>query len=62
MAKAKAWFVWFPGQVYANGPVRFREPITEEEFRAWVRDWLSEPIAGQRVKRLPRGTQVWPTK
>ena len=60
--KARAWFVKFPSAVYANGPVRFDSAITAQEFRAWVREWLSGPIAGQQVKRLSVGTQVWPTK
>jgi len=61
MGKPGAWYVKFPGQAYANGPVRFDKPTSEGEFRAWVRSWLSGPIAGQEVKRLPVGTEVWHT-
>lgn len=49
---SRAWYVFLPGEVYANGPVRFPEPISERKFRAWVRRWIS-------VDRLPRYTQVW---
>ena len=57
--RSRAWYVHFPGEVYANGPVRFDEDISEQGFRAWVREWLSGPIANQTVRRLPPGTQVW---
>ena len=57
--KHNRWYVKFPGAVYANGPVEFDKPVSAREMRAWVRDWLSGPIAKQTVTRLPRGTQVW---
>lgn len=53
--KSKAWYVHFRGAVYANGPVRFDQPVSERAFRAWVRKWI-------KVDRLPYRTEVWPTK
>lgn len=53
--KSRAWYVHFPGDVYALGPLRFKEPVTEREARQDARDWA-------KVKRLPRGTALWPTK
>jgi len=53
--KSKAWYVYLPGGTYALGPVRFDRPVGEREARQWVRDWL-------KVKRLPNGTELWPTR
>jgi len=52
--KSYRWYVHFPGEAYAND-MRFDHPATETEAREYVRDWLG-------VKRLPRGTQVWPAQ
>jgi hypothetical protein len=53
--KSKAWYAKFPLDAYALGPFRYDDEITEEEFRGRLRKW-------EGVKRLPMGTQVWPTK
>ena len=53
-AKSKAWYVHFPEDAYALGPFRFNEPVTEEQARAEVRDWV-----GKELKRLPNGFQIW---
>lgn len=53
--KSKAWFIKFPLDPYALGPVRFEKPVTEAEAREWTRDW-------EKVRRLPNGFQIWPTK
>lgn len=51
---SKAWYYTLPGAVYAFGPVRFDKPISERDFRAYLREY-------HKVKRLPRGTEVWST-
>jgi len=53
VTKSKRWYVHLPGAVYANGPVYFPEPISAEEFKAWVREWLG-------VDRVLPGTGIWP--
>lgn len=47
-----AWYMLWPGDAYAMGPVRFKEPKTEAEFRAYAREWAG-------VKRLPEDFQCW---
>jgi hypothetical protein len=52
--KASAWYYKLPGAVYAYGPMRFSQPVTERRARAAIRFvW--------ELARLPRGTEVWPT-
>ncbi len=51
--KALAWYFHAPGFVYALGPFRFEELVTEREARAYIRDWL-------KVRRLPKGCALWP--
>ena len=53
--KSKSWCIRLRGEVYANGPCSFRETATEKQMRDWARDWL-------KVKRLPKGTEIWATK
>ena len=54
MEKSTHWFYRLPDST-AGGPVHnWKEPISEAEFRKWLRDWLG-------CERLPRGTEVWPT-
>jgi hypothetical protein len=50
--KAKAWFIKFPSDAYAMGPVRFGAPVTEKEVRRYAREF-------EGVERLPRGFQCW---
>lgn len=54
MHKHRAWYVKFPLDAYALGPMRFAKPVSEREARAEARK-----IDG--VDRLPRGTALWPT-
>jgi len=54
LMKNRKWFVFLPGEVYAND-YRFERPVTEREVREYVRERLG-------VERLPRGTQVWQTE
>jgi hypothetical protein len=51
---SKKWYCKFPLDAYALGPWDFEYPITEAEFREYIRKW-------EGVKRLPRGFQCWPT-
>ena len=51
--KSSNWFIKFPRDAYAMGPVRFDTLVTEARVREWAR-----AFAG--VARLPRGFQCWP--
>ena len=50
--RTRRWYVFLPGEVYANGPF---EACGLRAARQWVRDW-------RKFKRLPRGTQIWLAK
>lgn len=52
--KSKAWYIKFPMDAYALGPVRFPKEVGEEEVKAYAREW-------EGVKRLPNGFQCWTT-
>jgi hypothetical protein len=52
--KSKAWYIKFPCDAYALGPIRFTEPATEKDARQYARRWAG-------VKRLVKGFQCWPT-
>jgi len=43
------WYFWVPGNIYAYGPIQAEDL---RQAKAWIRDWL-------KLKRLPKGTQVW---
>jgi len=60
MKKSSAWYAFFPGDVYALGPFRFEQPITERDFRAYLRQDFCETWWGYEPKRPPVGVQVWP--
>ena len=49
------WYVKFPLDAYALGPFEFTRSVCTRACRAYVRRWAG-------IRRLPRGTQVWPTK
>ena len=49
------WYVKFPLDAYALGPFQFARPVCARACRAYVRQWAG-------IRRLPRGTQVWPTR
>ncbi len=51
--KSFAWYIKFPQDAYALGPVRFDRKVSEREARQWAREW-------EGVKRLPSGFQCWP--
>ncbi len=50
---AQRWYVKWPHQTYAWGPVTYHVPLSERQFRADVR-------ISNNLKRLPRGWQCWP--
>ena len=53
MTRAKAWYVKFPLDAYALGPVRFNGPVGETDARQWMQEF-------EGVKRLPQGAECWP--
>jgi len=53
--KSRAWYIKFPADVYALGPVRFDKPVGAGWVRQWAREWAG-------VVRLPRGFQCWATE
>ena len=54
MNTSKAWYISFPCDAYALGPIRFDEPVGESKAKAWAREWAG-------VTRLPNGFQCWTT-
>ena len=52
-AKSKAWYAHFPLDAYALGPFRFKKPLSEREFRTYLREW-------EGIKRLT-GVGIWKT-
>jgi hypothetical protein len=51
--KKAAWYILFPQDAYALGPVRFEKPVNEQAVRQWAREW-------DGLTRLPVGFQCWP--
>lgn len=47
---ARRWFWYWPGDVYAMGPV---EAKSAKDARRQAREWA-------KLARLPRGFAVWP--
>lgn len=52
--KSKAWYIKFPTDAYAMGPVRFSEPVDEQAARKYARRL-------EGVKRLPKTFECWAT-
>jgi hypothetical protein len=52
MNKARKWYIKFPTDAYALGPVEFEKPVGYRKVREWARDWT-------KTKRLPRGFECW---
>ena len=50
--KAKRWYIKFPQDVYALGPVEFDEPVGEKEVRHYARVF-------EGCVRLPNGFECW---
>jgi len=54
------WYIQFPLDAYALGPVYFdkrdyRKPPNERDVRQYTREW-------EKIKRLPTGFSCWPTE
>jgi len=49
---AKKWYIMFPADAYAMGPVEFDKPVGEKEVRDYAREF-------EGVKRLPQGFSCW---
>jgi len=52
---SRAWYIKFPNDFYALGPMRFEKPIGERKVREAVRKW-------DKLTRLPVGFQCWPAE
>lgn len=52
--KSRAWYILFPNQPYAFGPIRFDKEVGEQEARLWAKEWAG-------LNRLPAGFKCWPT-
>ena len=50
--KSHFWYIKFPLDAYAMGPIWFEESVNEHKVRNWARS-----IEG--VRRLPSGFQCW---
>jgi hypothetical protein len=48
-----AWYVKYPGDVYALGPIRFKKPVGKMAVREYLREW-------EKVEKLPVGIEMWP--
>ena len=51
--KSKQWYIKYPCDAFALGPIIFREKVSEREVRKKERIKLE-------VKKLPIGFQCWP--
>jgi len=52
--ESQAWYVKFPQDAYALGPLRFDCTVTE----CYVREWMRKLM---KTTKLPNGFQCWPT-
>ena len=50
--KCNKWYIKFPADAYAMGPVYFDKPVGEREVRAYAREF-------EGVQRLPIGFECW---
>ena len=50
--KSKTWYIKFPLDAYALGPVHFPTEVGEKEVRKYAREF-------EGVKRLPKGFECW---
>lgn len=57
--KSNAWYIKFPADAYALGPVRFEKPVGEREVRKYAREF--EYGKNTEGKRLPHGFACWAT-
>jgi len=52
--KSKAWYIKYPADAYAMGPVRFEREVSEKEVRQYSRSCSG-------LARLPAGYECWTT-
>ncbi len=52
--KSKAWYIKYPLDAYAMGPIRFKDPVGITMVREWTKNW-------EKCDKLPRGWSAWPT-
>ena len=50
--KIRKWYIKFPADAYALGPIDFSAEDTEKEVRAYAREF-------EGVTRLTRGFECW---
>jgi len=50
--KSKKWYIKYPCDAYALGPVYFDKEVGEQKVREWARDF-------DDITRLPNGWQCW---
>ena len=50
--KSKKWYIKFPLDAYAMGPVSFDKPVGERKVKEYARKF-------EGCKRLPHGFQCW---
>ncbi len=51
---SKKWYIKFPGDFYAMGPIEFDGPTKEREVRRYAREYAG-------CTRLPNGFECWET-
>jgi hypothetical protein len=54
IVKSKRWYIKFPADAYALGPVTFKKEVSEEEVMEYAREEF------EKVCKLPDGFQCWP--
>jgi hypothetical protein len=50
--KSWNWYIKFPCDAYAMGPIGFGKPVSERKVREYARKWAN-------VNRLPNGFECW---
>lgn len=51
--KSHAWYVKYPGDAYAMGPLHFDQSVGRMAVRERSKEW-------SKVNKLPRGFECWP--
>jgi hypothetical protein len=51
--RSRRWYVKWPNQPYAFGPIDYGTEVSEQQVRELSR-------RGHKLRRLPRGWQCWP--
>jgi len=53
--KSHRWYIKYPRDVYALGPVEFDKPMDKKAVRKYCREFNG-------IKRLPIGFECWPAE